>query len=871
MRSRTRAIIALAVALLGAAGAYYYYNVLPSVRADSEFQEGIRLYESGSYEESIRHLSATLQRPSGTVPPDKRARAVEVLGLIGATYWDEVQAGFFVRAASSSSMSQILQVLKTSLCDEDRTVRRAIVHALGMTQVVEAADPLIGALKDQDASVRREAVFALAALYNANPFRTAPLGDEGPATELRGQMTAAEKAVHRALAAAIKDDDAGVRERAAIAFGRIGERDEHRYDPRAGPLLREAIQDDSFAVRIYAHQALHFLLWHSRVEDQRKALQADAVELLIKALEHEDWTVRYKAADVLFTIHDASVVEPLHKACQDEYQPVRLAAARALGRIHERTREVFGAYEELLSGVEQEASIGPLIAALSDGDSAVRHQVAQALAAIGEPAIEALQKASSVTDSRGRLGAALALGMIQRDVATQAFNGRADRESLAESLRTEDDAGRQTAAELAGMLGDKTLVEPLVAALADKHSNVRYRAAEALGRIGDSAAVEPLIKALGDPHQGVGVKAAEALGEIRDPRAVEPLIELMKGADHSASHFAREALYQIGAPAVPALIANLGYQGPPWAAPRGAILSGELIGYPGVLGYPCANEFPIPLGKIGESAVEPLIGALRNDDPIARNAALLALAIVWATSPYREPSLEDHRIEILTSEYSVVRGNLFRAFSRGDVWVPTESFKPLPMILGIRVMDFPYVFPEGSPRPFPKIPDDTTNAAVDAVVGVLKDASRREDKFGRARDVQRAAVLALSNIQSPRAVDHLLKLVTEPSFPSDALPHAKREITRLAAGALGRIKDKQSVPRWIEALKDRRVVSNPSEVKEKFRVRDYAARALGEIGDPRAIEPLEEARKDEDEDEEFRQRVTEALAKIKGEQLSVTH
>jgi HEAT repeat protein len=842
MRLRTKAIIALTVtllvAVLCAGGAYYYYYVLPYVQVENEYQEGIRLYKSGSYEESIRHFSATLQHPPALLPAEKRAHVAEVLGLIGAKLWETMNGVTVVMLASDRfvhgppASSQVVSVLNTSLRDQEATVRRAAVRALAMTGVMTAARPLAGSLKDRDVSVRREAVFALATLY-----KMAGLGyrNSYPPT-LRTRIDAAEAAARQALAAALKDGDPQVRERAAIAFGKIGEKDEHRPGPRADALLREAIKDDSIAVRLYAYWALHRFLRHSRVEPQRKALEAEAVELLTEALEHEDWTVRYKAAHVALTIHNKGIVEPLHRALKDHFQPVRLAAARALGEIEDAT------------------SIEPLVAALGDEDAAVRYRAAEALAAIGQRAVDALEDGSKAADSRVRLGAALALGMIQCDLAAQTLNKPADRQLLADALQTEDDAGRQSAARLAGMLADKTLVGPLVAALEDKQSNVRYRAAEALGKIGDSAAVGALIEALGDPYQPVRVRAAEALGEIKDPQAVEPLIEMMREEDEASRYFASNALAKIGAPAVPALVANLGDQGPHWGG--WTILSGELVGRPGVMGYRCANEYPIPLGKIGAPSVEPLIEAMQDDDLVARNAALLALAIVWAKNPYREPSIEDGRIQVFTDEYSVMQGNRIRAFDRGGVWVPTEPFKPLPGILGIRVRRRAGTFFPKPPRPVPKIPDDTTAAAVDAVMEVLEDACRRDDKYGRAQDVQDAAWLVLGNFGGPLVVDRLLQRLTKPVNP---------RVGKSFGRALARIPDKEDVPRLIEALDDRRVIYAYTEEGRLTRVRDWAVEALGRIGDPRAIEPLEEALNDEEEDEDFRQRVTKALKMIKAE------
>ena len=54
---------------------------------------------------------------------------------------------------------------------------------------------------------------------------------------------------------------------------------------------------------------------------------------------------------------------------------------------------------------------------------------------------------------------------------------------------------RAGAAESLGKLGDKTAVQPLIAALKDD-KEVRSYAAESLGELGDKAAVQSLIPAL---------------------------------------------------------------------------------------------------------------------------------------------------------------------------------------------------------------------------------------------------------------------------------------------------------------------------------------------------------------------------------------
>lgn len=172
--------------------------------------------------------------------------------------------------------------------------------------------------------------------------------------------------------------------------------------------------------------------------------------------------------------------------------------------------------------------------------------------------------------------------------------------------RDMDAAARRCAAIALGKIGDARAVELLIAALEDEFSNVRQSAAWALGLIRDARAVEPLIAALSDPAQFVRVSedAAWALGKIGDARAVEPLIDLLKCSEGSIALRAADALGQFGdARAVEPLIATL--EG---ANEKGREAAAEALG-----------EFA------DVRAVTPLIAALRDSDDAVRQSAHEAL------------------------------------------------------------------------------------------------------------------------------------------------------------------------------------------------------------------------------------------------------
>lgn len=145
-----------------------------------------------------------------------------------------------------------------------------------------------------------------------------------------------------------------------------------------------------------------------------------------------------------------------------------------------------------------------------------------------------------------------------------------------------------------------------------------------------------------------------------------------------------------------------------------------------------------------------------------------------------------------------------------------------------------------------------TTAAADKVDDTIWDLL-----YGGSADVRASAAVSLGRIGDPRAVDPLI----------EALQDEDPEVRKNAAVALGEISDPRAVNPLIEVLDDENpeVWRNVTEALGKLGeqavdplimilidegqqssdARSGAARALGKIGDPRAVEPLIVALKDE--------------------------
>ena len=128
---------------------------------------------------------------------------------------------------------------------------------------------------------------------------------------------------------------------------------------------------------------------------------------------------------------------------------------------------------------------------------------------------------------------------------------------LGESDPAHNQMNKEIASAL-GHIGDKKAVPTLLKLLKARDNYVKIEAINALGQLKSADAVEPLIEMAtsesGEPF--IAKKAIQALGHIADARAVPALKQMMFKERKGVSFYVESsfALYQIGAPAVPALV-----------------------------------------------------------------------------------------------------------------------------------------------------------------------------------------------------------------------------------------------------------------------------------------------------------------------------
>ena len=337
-----------------------------------------------------------------------------------------------------------------------------------------------------------------------------------------------------------------------------------------------------------------------------------------------------------------------------------------------------------------------------------------------------------------------------------------------------------------------------------------------------------LIELLAHEDVAVQVLAVKALGNIGDSKAVEHLIPLLKDEDSEVRKGTAEALGEIGDPrVVEPLLRSL------QVFERNVRAARKINRH-------LENAAAQALVMIGEPAVEPLMRALHNKDIYIRKGAAEALGKIGDIGEAAvEPLLRS--LPDASSPWWIVRAladigkpaveSLIRALQDEDREIRWDATVVLDR-LGWEPSDIEtktrYYYAK---RVWP-MPLDI--GCSEAEVLIHTQSEDNEDvRKGTAR-----ALVKTGDLSDP-AVERLIRRLQSTNF----------FIRRYDAKALGEIGDPKAVEPLIPLLKD-----------EDNEVQRLAAEALGEIGDPRAVEPLIRALLDKDA--LVRKKAAEALGKI---------
>lgn len=578
------------------------------------------------------------------------------------------------------------------------------------------------------------------------------------------------------LTKALKDPDEDVRMYGVWGLGIMGVEAQSAF-----AAVRECLKDQSPDVRGKAVFAVSRLA----------ARPEDAVAALVPVLGDHDVEVQETASRTLARLGPPAVPE-LRKAMKNDSLDIRRLTVITLGLIGpdagDAVPDLLGLLSNTQSGLQDEtaealAGIGkPAVAALESAlkqeqDAALRKRAILALAKVGKPAVPVLGKVLKDKDASVRLQAVTALGRIGADGI----------EPLVSALKDEDAEVRQEVARVLGTLSksDPGVVAALVSALADPMDLVRGQAIASLQVLHPDAelVLKELTPVLEDKNIEVRLNAIRYVGELGAP-AVPRLAALLKDPETKVCQRVMETLEEIRAPAevlYPALL--------PLLKDENATARQNAVNI---------------LWRCGNKGVPQVLEALKDKNTLVRVAAVRSLHQMNADSKISFPAL----VEALEDESPAVRLNAASALSRfGTQALPNLS-------LALKDKD-PAV------RRYTVLALQELRGSPKAVLPLLVQAQTDDSAQVRA-----ATAEALGSF-GPTAVPHLL----------DALKDKDEVVWKQAVESLKKMKAyPQPVVRALsEATKD-----------ENYAVRRGAAYVLSEYGAD-AVAPLLDALKDKDD------------------------
>jgi HEAT repeat protein/cyclophilin family peptidyl-prolyl cis-trans isomerase len=398
---------------------------------------------------------------------------------------------------------------------------------------------LIRLLRDPEARVRRRAALALGrvGLPEAVEPLTLLLADEDP--EVR-QMAAfalgliGDPSARTPLLAALKDGNGIVSGRAAEALGLIGD----RADATAVSDMVRGWASTGALNGIAPDDLTHPL-----------SPQVEAIRLGLYALVRLGSFEALAAAALDANGQAVSTWWPVAYALQRLGDARAAPALVALLNTPGRYTAAFAARG--LGVMKATAGAGPLrqIVEQRTADPAVQMQALRALTAIGD---------SASTPMLTKFVADVEADAALRLEALNALAASASRDSVDLMLDLVSDASpaiRGAAMRTLGRLDPETLLVTLSGLPADRDWTVRAAQATALGALPNQQGVPPLMPMLKDPEQRVLTTVLAALVAAKAPRVEQILIERLGADDFTIRAAAANGLAELkAASAVPALI-----------------------------------------------------------------------------------------------------------------------------------------------------------------------------------------------------------------------------------------------------------------------------------------------------------------------------
>jgi HEAT repeat protein len=542
----------------------------------------------------------------------------------------------------------------------------------------------------------------------------------------------------------------------------------------------------------------------------------DAIEQLAKPkiLHSKVVNIRWAAVAAIGKLGDFRVIDHLLKVVND---PEWIVRNQAVTEIKEKIREIIQRNDHKYARF--------LIRLLTLDHSEIVELAVEGLAELGEQNVDLLLDALDSTSHLVRKNAARALGQIKTRRAVP---------QLISLLKDDHWQVRRRAAEALGEIRDKRAVEPLVQCVGDSSEGVQQKAVRALVGFGKLSTI-PLLKNLAHEKNKFALRAIlYTLGEVGDDKAVPALIDHLRSSYFVVRTVAVKALVKYGPKIIDLLIPTL-------VANRSNIR--PLLNDASNHKHPPLQLRAVrALGGLEDHRAVPLLKELVDEGlPDVQDAAVQALIQIgcgaWGRccalivlSQIGDESLVPHFLSCLDDDSDNVRLEAVRALRRVDGSAAVE-----PLIHAAR-KDRDFYIRFEAMRLLRQI--GVGHAEVlELALSALQD---------RSREVRSQAARLLGNFQNPKSIQPLLKATADSHW----------SVRESAENGLINFGNK-AVPELIGALSSKSWWT-------RFRV----ARLLGEIGDPRAIEPLETIMKKKGERKKVKEVVQESLHKLKIKQAA---
>jgi len=487
-------------------------------------------------------------------------------------------------------------------------------------------------LHHQDAAQRKAAAESLGELGRSGPSARVIMNNKADPDRAAVAIPA--------LIKALRDKDTEVRQAAAHALERMGQR-----AAAAVPALVDAL-DNNPELSPFVANAL------GAIGTKASA----AIPSLAAKMREKNPRQQYLYAWTLAQIGPKSL-PPLTKALKDRDATLQKLAADALGRM----------------GLGAEPALSDLALLVGHKNESLRVSALSAFASICSTGMGMFKKVGLCDKDRvDRLkpviekgledGSPSVLNAAARSVGALGIVDAAMIPALTKILAEHPDKeGRRNAAESIGWMGPEALssVPALKNALSDPDEHVRTYAAWALGRIGSQAraSVDALLrraKASTDQEREVAI---DAIGKIGGgaASAFPYVLELFKGKDERLSRLAAAVLPRISPKGTPVLVQGLGS--------RDARVRAD-----------CAWALG-SLGQKAEGVSAALVKSLNDPQDSVRYAAAQALGEIGASSsiPALQESLKDSDTGVKTAVIDALGKMGRRAASARAMIEPLEK------------------------------------------------------------------------------------------------------------------------------------------------------------------------------------------------------